>query len=299
MLALRSFPPRILLRHPYLADSCVLSVLLSSSRTQRLKFPLLTRACVRLYESQIQNYTTPTVPETYESKSTIQKDIKVNSESVSTKKPKRRHKYEIPQDDMDNLVSQILDDLKKDDILVEFSPGGGDLTKELLSSTSNNVVLYEPLKNTRDNLQKTLSPWLSRLQFIDFDFEHFLQYYVREAYDPENSKLRKFLEPLPVKGEEANSSVKVVGVTENKRFLRSLFDSAAIQSCLFEEIFPVFYIFVNKVIYANSKKRCPWIHFFLHIEEQGESFIGKEGRRKKMMYVLLKIKRNEEIFSKV
>lgn len=150
----------------------------------------------------------------------------------------------VDRDAAEALVRYLKKDLGDKDTIVEASPGLGLLTETILSETNNTVVVYEPNNKFRSNLKKSLQPQNScRLQIQNYDFEKFYGYYMVSQRD-DKSVLLKFLHPMLKKEGTDILPVKIVGVIYDSKFISRLSLCFAFQCSLYEEISPVFYLYI-------------------------------------------------------
>ncbi|XP_053637501.2 dimethyladenosine transferase 2, mitochondrial [Cherax quadricarinatus] len=161
-----------------------------------------------------------------------------------------KRQYIMDFDVAEKLVRHLSKDLEKEDVIVECSPGLGVLTRKLLTQTNHNIIAYEPHESLRSSLVDVLGlQYPSRLHIYDLDVQKFYSYYISERRDPGRKLLHKLLYPMCLHGNSGISPVKIVGVIFDMKFFARLVLSFVFQCCFYEDIFPIFYLYIPNRIF--------------------------------------------------
>lgn len=265
-------------------------------------------ACMRLFCNQ--NILDPSVAPARQ-RNTRESSIRGNLQVEINQLPGCSHRshclhQQLDAEATDRLLQHLKEDLKENDVIVQFSLGIGSLTQDLLSHTTNRVILYEPNLVMKQSVAEKFFPqYSSRLEIVDLSFEKFIYYFLTDEETPDSNMLGRFLNPLPVRGNEIISLVKVVGVASNLRLVLHLAVTAIYHICLYKDIIPVFYLYVKDSTYKSIVilKKIPWILFLFHFEIIDKGCVTRHHPLKVssvgIRHVLMKISLNEVIYTKV
>lgn len=170
----------------------------------------------------------------------------------------------VEEEAAEKIVTSLLRDLKEEDTIGEINPGPGVVTRQLLSRTTNKLILFEPRHLFRAFLKEEFSSEIEegRVVIAQNNFSSFYAYYVfqRKNNDDSDDKLDKFLSYFPTQKQWGRSNMKVVGVINDRRFYSRVALCTILEMCMFEKCYPTFYLYVTDKHFKMFYSSLPFVY---------------------------------------